>query len=161
MPWTSKNNLKTEVDYHTVKQRIFYEKRIFENWATIMHNKSVLIWNYLWNVTLFPIERTKKISKRLFPFFQVIYVHISLRSSPLKRRVFVNYDPGQKEWVFMVLQSWPHCDFLFSYRWLCYCLIHFHELWDIWSYFCFIGNFSIIFSLLLIEVINKYLSVLI
>ena len=55
----------------------------------IMYNKSVLIEHDL--VLL------EKISKRLFPFFQVIYVLISFRSSPLKKRVFVNYDPGQKE----------------------------------------------------------------
>ena len=55
----------------------------------IMYNKSVLIE--------YDLVLLEKISKRLFPFFQVIYVLISFRSSPLKKRVFVNYDPGQKE----------------------------------------------------------------
>ena len=55
----------------------------------IMYNKSVLIE--------YDLVLLEKISKRLFPFFQVIYVLISFRSSPLKKRVFVNYDPIQKE----------------------------------------------------------------
>ena len=56
-----------------------------------MHYKSVLIGR--WNVTLF---YWKNFKTTFSSFFQVIYVHITLRSSPLKRRVFVNYDPAKK-----------------------------------------------------------------